>query len=99
MKKTKRQKAFEWKHLMSRPNNPHLNNIYGKRFDKLFKGRKFDIISYRKEVNRLIWLADYGTGFPEGRRGENQYIHSKGVGFNYRDMTFKMLIQSGVKAA
>lgn len=68
MKAKKWKKAQKWKHYMSMWGNKYLSERKGKKFDCLFRGKRFNIYAFRKEVMRITWHADHGPGFPYSKK-------------------------------
>ena len=85
------EKAQNWKHVLSVKSN-HKKPIPTRK-------RRFDILKFRKLVHHFIDTADKGIGFPYGKRGEHMVAYWHGVSFDYRNMTYEIRLQDGVKLA
>lgn len=84
-----RQKAFKAKHWL----------FYNSNYNKSVEIRKvrFDISKFRRVIKYLYYDADHGIGFPNGKRGDKCVTFQKGVCLDYKNMTFSILLQPGVK--
>lgn len=88
MKKTKRQKAADWKHLMA-PIYGYTPIYLARKFQRMKQRSRFNLSHFAKTVNILFRDADRGD-FPSSKRGDSAWVHTKNTLLNYRDMKFSI---------
>lgn len=94
------QKTEYWKHL---GRTKHLSLPYMIKKNKFIptKQRKtWDVKKYARVINEIIRKSDATESFPFSHRGERVGTLTRGVSFNYRNMTYRIWgTGNGVKKA